>query len=280
MKHSRFLRWASTAGACLLYIGRSAADPVGGDQITPIGKALCEDMIAHHVLSPSAPLGCERLRLLKFAYVGFDQQLHEDGEIVVMDAVAEHALRIFVELREKRFPIAKAKLMNAYGGNDNASMADNNTSAFNYRRITGGSLISLHGYGLAIDVNPVQNPYLKGSGPIVRISPEAGAGYVNRLNNRPGKMRREGMAEDVIDIFANNGFLIWGGYWENPIDYQHFDVGRALADKLVHSPPALAHELFTRHVNRYLECRHAKQSEAERSACISAESLDSDSSVE
>lgn len=280
MKLSRFLRWASAAGACLFCICRSAADPSGGDQIISIGKVLCADMIAHHVLSPNAPLGCERLRLLKFTYVGFDHQLHEDGEIVVMDAVAEHVLRIFVELREKRFPIAKAKLMNVYDGNDNASMADNNTSAFNYRRVTGGSLISLHAYGLAIDVNPVQNPYLKGSGPTVRVSPEAGVDYINRLNNRPGKAHREGMAEDVIDIFANNGFLIWGGYWDNPIDYQHFEVGRALADKLVHSPPALAHELFTRHVQRYRECRHARQSEAERPGCISAESLDSGSSVD
>jgi hypothetical protein len=209
---------------------------------------------------------------VNFAYVGFDHQLHEDGEIVVLDAVAEYTLKIFVELREKRFPIAKATLMNSYDGDDDASMVDNNTSAFNDRKITDGSAISLHALGLAIDLNPVQNPYLKRSGATVAISPEAGANYINRLNDRPGKMPRAGMAEAALDVFANNGFLNWGGYWDDPVDYQHFDVGRALANKLVQSSPGTAHDLFASHVRRYLECRHAKK-ENSRSACVSAQSL-------
>jgi hypothetical protein len=239
-----------------------------------VSAALCKDMIAHHAMDSSAPVGCERLRLLKFAYIGFDHNLHEDGEIVVMDAVAEHVLQALVELRKKRFPIAKARLMNAYEGDDDASMADNNSSAFNQRQIADSGAISLHSYGLAIDLNPVQNPYLKRSRATLTVHPEAGAENLNRLNDRPGKMPREGMAEDAIDIFADNGFLIWGGYWDDPIDYQHFEVGRTLANELVRSSPAQARELFEEYVTRYLKCRQTRQDEHGRTACIIAQNVD------
>jgi D-alanyl-D-alanine carboxypeptidase len=272
--------WTWTVVAWLFFACRGGATPIGMDRIFPVSETLCVDMVAHHVMNSAAPVSCERLRVLKFSYIGFDQLLHNDGEMVVLDAVSEYALKVFAELRKKRFPLAKAQLMNAYDGDDNASMSDNNTSAFNDRRITGGDLISLHAYGVAIDLNPVQNPYLKASGAMVTISPKDGADYLNRLNDRPGKMPRAGMAESVVDIFAKNGFLIWGGYWDNPIDYQHFEVGRDLAEKLVHSAPAVARELFAHHVTRYLTCRRSKQNFAGRSACISAESLMSGSSAD
>jgi hypothetical protein len=271
----RSITLPSTVGLVLLcaslMVGRAAADAVGMGQVIPISEKLCGEMVLHHVLKSGAPVGCERLRLVKFSYVGFDGQLHDDGEIIVMDAVADYVLRIFADLRKVPFPVAKAKLMNAYDGDDNASMADNNTSAFNVREIAGGGSISLHAYGLAIDLNPVQNPYAKRLEAILRFSPNSGADYANRLNDRPGKTPRPGMAEGAIDIFANNGFLVWGGYWDNPIDYQHFEVGRILAEKLVRLSPANARELFARHVKRYRACRAAHQGEANRSPCIRAE---------
>jgi len=251
-------------------LGRAGADDIWVGQVIPVSEKLCSDMTLHHVLKPGAPVGCERLRLVRFSYVGFDGQLHDDGEIIVMDAVADYVLRVFGDLRRASFPVAKAKLMNAYDGEDNASMADNNTSAFNVREVAGGGSISLHAYGLAIDLNPVQNPYARRSGATLTFSPNSAAGYANRLNDRPGKTPRPGMAEGAIDIFANNGFLIWGGYWDNPIDYQHFEVGRALADKLVRLSPADARELFARHVKRYRACRAAGRGEANRSVCIKA----------
>jgi hypothetical protein len=258
-------------------VNGAEAESTGAGQVIPISQELCSDMIAHHVLNPRAPVGCERLRLIKFGYIGFDSQLHDDGEIVVMDAVADYVLQIFVELRKASFPIAKAKLMSAYDGDDDASMADNNTSAFNVREIAGGGSISLHAYGLAIDLNPVQNPYVKRSGATLTYSPVSGADYANRLNGRPGKRPRPGMAEAAINIFANNGFLIWGGYWNNPIDYQHFEVGRTLANKLVGSSPAKAGEIFARHVKRYRACRATGQGVARRSSCTRAEDQRSDS---
>jgi hypothetical protein len=262
--------------ACSIIEG-AGADSIGAGQVMPISQKLCSDMVVHHVLSPRAPIGCERLRLIKFGYIGFDGQPHDDGEIVVMDAVADYVLQIFAELRKKSFPVAKAKLMNVYDGDDAASMADNNTSAFNVREIAGGRSISLHAYGLAIDLNPVQNPYAKRSGVTLTFSPNSGVDYANRLNDRPGKPLRPGMAEAVIDVFASNGFLVWGGYWDNPIDYQHFEVGRTLADKLVRSSSAKAGEIFARHVKRYRACRAAGRGEASRSSCISSEEQGSDS---
>ena len=169
----------------VLTFAAHAADEQGG-KIAPISSALCDDMKSRNVMRPVSPLSCERLRLVSFPYVGFDDRVHGDGEIVVMDAAAEYVLRIFAKLREMRFPIAKVRLMNHYNGNDSASTADNNTSSFNARKSTGGNSLSMHAYGLAIDLNPVQNPYATQSGSGRRYMPRPGAAYSNRSNIRPG----------------------------------------------------------------------------------------------
>jgi hypothetical protein len=234
--------------------------PKEADAVIPISATLCKDMKQRHVLNPGAPVACDRLRLVKFDYVGFDGQLHGDGEVVVMDAVADHVLQIFATLRQQRFPIARARLMNEYGGNDDASMDQNNTSALNVRPVAGSSAISLHAYGVAIDLNPIQNPYLERSRGTVIVSPKAGAGYVNRKTARPG------MAETVIDVFADHGLSVWGGYWNSGIDYQHFQVSRTLAGQLARMSPANARALFERHVERYRACRQASAKRAEAAA--------------
>ncbi len=193
----------------------------------PVSDALCRDMRSTKVLNPGAPVDCERLRLVRFSYVGFDGATHDDGELVVLDAVAEHVLAIFVALRSRAFPIASAHLMNRYHGSDDASMARNNTSAFNVRRVEGTNSMSLHAYGVAIDLNPIQNPYVERGARGNEVSPPAGKVYVSRHDRRPG------MAEAAIELFAHHGFAQWGGYWPRGIDYQHFQVGRRLAGQLV-----------------------------------------------
>ncbi len=248
----------------------AAASPQREPQgsVVPISPVLCDDMKVRHVLNPGAPIGCDRLKLINFAYVDFDGRDHDDGEIVVMDAAAKHVLDIFTTLRNMHFPIAKARLMNSYDGNDDASMADNNTSAFNVREIAGGGLISLHAYGLAIDINPKQNPYAKRSGRTLTFNPSAD--YANRLNNRPGRTPRPGMAEAIVDVFADNGFLTWGGYWDDPIDYQHFQVSRTLATELARLPPAQAEAVFNAVLERYRSCRQSSGDGARtsRSKCL------------
>jgi hypothetical protein len=244
--------------------------------VVPVTPALCNNMKVHHVLNPGAPVECGRLSLVKFSYIDFSGHAHEDGEIMVMDATAEHVLQVFATLLEMRFPIAKARLMDHYDGNDDASMADNNTSSFNVRKIVGGSSISLHAYGLAIDINPIQNPYAKRSGATLTFSPKSGASYANRFNDRPGKAARSGMAEAVIEVFADNGFLIWGGYWDDPIDYQHFQVSQKLAKQLAQLSPDQAKSVFEAHVARYRTCRRTptEGSEASRSKCVMANDAD------
>jgi hypothetical protein len=274
---------AFAALICFLPVSRGSSTPplAMEDQIMPINDALCNDMKVHHVLNRGPVVGCDRLKFIKFGYIGFDGQTHDDGEIVVMDAVSDYVARIFSGLRRISFPIAKAKLMNAYDGNDDASMADNNTSSFNDREIVGGGAMSLHAYGLAIDLNPVQNPYAKRLGATLVFSPKAGISYANRLNDRPWRRPRSGMAETAIDVFADNGFLIWGGYWDNPIDYQHFQVCRNLADRLAHLSPAEAQRLFERHVEQYLTCRKARdQTDSNRSFCIAAQDATDGSGAE
>ncbi|MDR3527352.1 MAG: M15 family metallopeptidase, partial [Rhizomicrobium sp.] len=192
----------------------------------------------------TAPVGCERLSLVTFSYVDFEGRSHADGQIVVLDAVAPRLLQIFEALQARGFPIAKAKPVEAYEGDDDASMADNNTSGFNDRPIAGTTRPSLHAYGVAIDLDPVQNPYLTFNGATVTVAPPAGAAYLNRRGNRPGKDQHKGLAEEVVTLFAENGFAHWGGDWDDPIDYQHFDIGRPLAEALAALPPEQARARF------------------------------------
>ena len=133
--------------------------------------------------------------------------------------------------------MASINLLTKYNGDDNASMADNNTSGHNYRQVANSKRLSLHAYGTAIDLNPLINPYVlvpcgTGDG-FVEVQPAAGIKYLNRRENRLGKENRQGLAEEVIDVFARNGFYWWGGYWNCPIDYQHFQVSRTLTNLLV-----------------------------------------------
>jgi hypothetical protein len=178
-KHARWSRngeLTRLAGVALL----AACTPVysqpdgstASEAVLPISSTMCEGMKQHRVLNKGAPVDCERLKLVQFSCIGFDHQTHHHGQIVVLDALAEHVLQIFMTLRARSLPIASAQSMNRYNGDDDASMEDNNTSAFNVRRISGGSALSLHSYGAAIDINPVQNPFVRG-GP-QRTPPLAG----------------------------------------------------------------------------------------------------------
>ena len=101
----------------------------------------------------------EELRYVQVLYYGFDGETHM-GELIVNREIAEDVLEIFQELYEAQYPIERMELVDNYGGDDEASMAANNTSAFNYRTISGTSRLSNHSYGKAIDLNPFYNPYV------------------------------------------------------------------------------------------------------------------------
>lgn len=246
---------------CLLVqSGGIDARPIAAQGTSEISRAECDRMKTRGVLVDSAPVGCDQLAIVRFSYIDFEGRTRHDGEVMVMMAVADFVKTIFDTLYSRRFPIARARLIDHYFGDDVASMQDNNTSAFNHRPIGGGKLPSLHAYGLAIDLNPVQNPYISfhPDGRTI-FSPVAGTDYANRLNLRPGKRVRSGMAEEVVALFAENGFLVWGGYWDAPIDYQHFQVKRTMAERMAKLPPRQARVLFTEHVRRYRRCLKSHQ---------------------
>jgi len=161
------------------------------------------------------PVAIDDLRLLSAGYWGFDGRVH-DGNLIVARTQAQPVLRVLRALFAARFPIRRMRLVEAYGSNDNRSMAADNTSGFNCRRVEGSRAWSEHAYGRAIDVNPLENPEINGR----QILPPAGARYVDRSRSATGMIHA---GDAVVRAFASIGWR-WGGYWHSPKDYQHFSA--------------------------------------------------------
>jgi len=162
------------------------------------------------------PLAPDQLRLVKLGYWGFDDQPHQ-GALVLNASATDAATSVFRRLYEEHFPIRRMDTVDVFGGDDNASMAADNTSGFNCRAAVaaGPPQWSAHAYGQAIDVNPVENPYVEGGD----VLPPAGAPYVERSSSRPGMAVPGGTLNAA---FAAAGWS-WGGRWSSP-DYQHFSA--------------------------------------------------------
>jgi hypothetical protein len=161
------------------------------------------------------PVPIRRLRVIDMSHWGFDRRMHR-GELVVHRAVARDVVGAFRTLYRARFPIRRMHRIERYDGSDRRSMAADNTSSFNCRPVTGDrDRFSVHSYGRAIDVNPVENPYVNGD----TVLPRAGRAYRNRQNVRPGMILRRGV---VTRAFRRAGFS-WGGNWQSLKDYQHFE---------------------------------------------------------
>ncbi len=120
----------------------------GYTRVAPVSDWQCGMMKKQGVLSEGAPVGCDRLSKVDFDFVTFDGQTKQ-GSMIVFDVVAPSVEQIFTELHKRQFPLHSARLMREFKGDDNASMAANNSSAFNARPITGGSSWSKHAYGVA-----------------------------------------------------------------------------------------------------------------------------------
>ncbi|QLG88977.1 M15 family metallopeptidase [Chitinibacter bivalviorum] len=240
-------------------------------QINPLTSAQCAAMQAAGVITANNPVPCERLRRVSFQHVDFAGQ-DQTGELIVLDAVAPHVGAIFAELYQARFPLKKAVPLENYHGSDELSMNDNNTSAFNGRAMTGGGAWSKHAYGVAIDVNPLQNPYISvDDAGKVQVLPTASAmNFLNRDELRPEKPKRAGLVTDaVVAIFARHGFVTWGGYWDAPIDYQHFEIGsRAFVNELIKQTPEQASQTFNEYVRRIAQSCSAASVKEQRSCSV------------
>lgn len=153
--------------------------------------------------------------------------LHKDiegntriGELVVNKSIADDVKTIFYKLYLHDYPIEKMVLVDAYDADDNASMADNNSSSFNYRVVEGTTHLSKHSLGLAIDINPRYNPYIHTLNGQTVCSPENGNDYVDRTKDFPYKIDTDDYA---YKLFLEYGFS-WGGNWNSSKDYQHFQI--------------------------------------------------------
>lgn len=166
-----------------------------------------------HSWRPGCPVPRRDLRYVTVTHVRFDGSARQ-GELVVHKAVAEDVTGVFARLYAAKFPIRKMRLVDDYGGSDAASMAADNTSGFNCRRVTGSTRWSEHSYGRAIDINPVRNPYVyRGT-----VEPPAGERFVDRSPLRKGMV-----TAGVRKAFAAIGWS-WGGAWTTRKDYQHFSA--------------------------------------------------------
>ena len=158
------------------------------------------------------------LSYLNVLHYGFDDEVHE-GELIVNKTVAEEVLDIFRELFENRFPIEKIKLIDEFDADDDISMAANNSSAFCFRRLTGGGDLSEHAYGFAVDINPLYNPYVRSwdDGSLL-ILPPTGADYIERDPKVKGKIYPGNVC---YNAFISRGWE-WGGDWKDMDDNHHF----------------------------------------------------------
>lgn len=167
-------------------------------------------------------IALEDLRYLRLLHYNFDGQV-QVGEMIVNVAIAEDVLNIFKDLFQQKYQIESIILIDDFwvegqDGNqaDFESIEKNNTSCFNYRPVSGGTSLSNHAYGLAIDINPMQNPYVTAAGEYFHKNAEP---YLNRQSGDPSVIVQ---GDVCYNIFEKYGFS-WGGLWQDPIDYQHFE---------------------------------------------------------
>ena len=167
-------------------------------------------------ISESSVMSFSDLSYLTVTYMGYDDEKHE-GHLIVDKNLADEVLSIFKELYEIGFPIEKMNLPDEYGGSDELSMEDNNTSAFNDRPVAGTNTLSNHALGRAIDINPLINPYVKYS--TDTVLPKSGREHLDRTLNEKGSITKD---SECVEIFEKYGWT-WGGNWKTLKDYQHFE---------------------------------------------------------
>ena len=163
---------------------------------------------------PGCPVALDQLRLVRVSHYGFDGRV-QTGVLVVNADVASDVVRVFRRLYELRFPIRRMQLVDTYGASDFRSIEADNTSAFNCRRATGSTHWSEHAFGHAIDLDPLENPYVENG----RTSHRRSVPYLDRSH-----LRRGMVTPAVVAAFRAIGWG-WGGDWSGTVkDYQHFSL--------------------------------------------------------
>jgi hypothetical protein len=172
-------------------------------------------VLARSTWTPGCPVAAHDLTWVRLTFRGFDDERHT-GELLVNHAVARDVVRVFADLYAARFPIEEMRITTKAEQTAPPTGDGNDTSSFNCRPVRGATSYSQHAYGLAVDVNPFQNPYLKGD----LVLPELASAYRDRSWHRPGMVLPGG---PVVRAFARIGWS-WGGSWHSLKDLQHFSA--------------------------------------------------------
>ena len=189
------------------------------------------DSIFQHMEGKSFAKGCttERSELRYLRVLHYDEQGKvQRGELVCNKAIAQDLIDIFRELYRQHYVIARMRLIDEYDADDQRSMTDNNTSCFNFRFVSGTKTVSKHGKGMAIDINPLYNPYVRVRNGKTIVEPLAGEPYASGRDagKKAGKLKGYKQMIDRNDLcyklFIQHGFR-WGGAWRSSKDYQHFE---------------------------------------------------------
>lgn len=196
--------------------------------IKPISKEIEKRMRAGNSYRDNCPVKLKDLRYLRLKYFGFDRKTHT-GEMIVHKSVAKDVVEIFDELYRRQYPIHKMELVSKYKGSDYKSIEADNTSAFNCRAVTGNShKWSNHAYGKAIDLNPIENPYISRSGRIAHkesLRFAKNREYLRKSSNKPAYRAILTSNSPAVKIFKRHSWR-WGGDWHSIKDYQHFEKSK------------------------------------------------------
>lgn len=202
---------AKLAVAALLLLVPSTSAATQPPFTASVSRTTAADL--RYSYRPGCPLGPSQLRAIRMHHWGFDGKQHT-GVLVVHSSVVPQVVTVFRRLHAARFPIRRMLGVEIYKGSDDRSMAADNTSGFNCRRVGTSGSWSEHAYGKAIDINPVENPYVHGA----LVEPPAGRAYLDRTRRRPGMATRSTV---LVRAFAEAGWK-WGGFWQSSKDFQHF----------------------------------------------------------
>lgn len=180
------------------------------------------DAVFARMEGKSYKAGCtiprSELRYIRALHITAEGEIKR-GEMVVNRAISDQVLTILRKLFEAKYPIERMVLVDDYNADDEASMAANNSSSFNYRTTPGGTRLSAHSRGMAIDINPLYNPYVKNSNGKVIVAPKSATAYIDRSGNFPYKITDDDIC---CRLFKEYGFE-WGGEYKTIKDYQHFE---------------------------------------------------------
>ena len=192
------------------------------------------------MLGGNTGIPVDRLREVRASFIDFNGHTQQ-GALVVMDAAAPDIAALCDAFYDIGFPIHSMRPICAFNGSDDASMAANNSSAFNGRKIAQTNMLSIHAYGLAVDINPAQNPYIlpsEDTAGIVELYPPQAMEYINRMHARPG------MVEPIVPLCRKHGLTLWGGGWHGTPDWHHFQTPRIIAQLCAALAPDEARALY------------------------------------